>query len=393
MATLLLVVIYVGYISLGVPDSLFGAAWPAMQEHFGLPVSFGGTISVICSLGTFCSSLASSRLIARFGTWAVTVCSTALTAFALLGMSFAPSFVFLLVLCVPLGLGAGAIDSALNGYVALHYSARQMNFLHCFYGVGVMISPVLVSVALSVFGGFRAGFLGVSILQLSITLLLALSLPLWRQARGKAAEEEVQEAIGLFEMLRIRGIFGIWGLFFASCALEFTVGTWGATFLVHAKGADASLGALLVSLYYGGIALGRLLSGLLAERVGSRRLVLWCSGLLVIPVVSLFVAPSPFFAAVCLCLIGCFNGPIYPNLMHLTPSLFGRARAQSLTGSFLAVACIGITVAPALFGAVSALFGVESFVPFALAMVSILLFALFSFAPMRGGKGKDGTCK
>ncbi|MBQ2252473.1 MAG: MFS transporter [Clostridia bacterium] len=392
MATLLLVVIYVGYISLGIPDSLFGAAWPAMQEHFGLCVSLGGAVSVICSVGTFCSSLASGRLIARFGTYAVTLCSTAMTALALLCMSFVPSFYLLLLLCVPLGLGAGAIDSALNGYVALHYSARQMNFLHCFYGVGVMISPILVSFALRLLGGFRAGFFWVSVLQLFITLLLALSLPLWRRARREVSEREEQETLSVRAMLRIRGVFGVWLLFFSSCALEFTVGTWGATFLVYVKGADASLGALLVALYYGGITLGRLASGLLAPLVGSRRLVLCCGGFLVLPVTALFFVSSPILAALSLFLIGFFNGPIYPNLMHLTPSLFGRARAQSLTGSFLAVACVGITVAPALFGALSDRLGVAFFAPFLLALLLLLLAALFGCALVKRGSEKDGTC-
>ncbi len=392
MATLLLIVIYVGYISLGVPDSLFGAAWPAIVEAFDLPVSYGGFISLVCSVCTFLSSLFSARLILRFGTYRITLFSTAMTAAALLLMSAVPSFPLLLLLCIPLGLGAGAIDSALNGYVALHYSAKQMNFLHCFYGVGVTLSPMIVSSALRFFS-FEAGFLGVGLLQLIIALLLAASFPLWKRTAEGDSEESVGEVLSLPQMFRTRGVCGFWVLFFASCALEFTVGTWSASYLCGTRALSAAEGAGLVTLYYAGIALGRFSSGLLVGRMGAKRMILFSAVMIPSALLLLFLPLSGLFCAAVLFLIGFFNGPIYPNLMYLTPVLFGRERAQSLMGSFLAAACLGIMLAPPLFGLVASLFSLSAFVFFAFGVFALFLVALpFSglFHAKRGAE-KDST--
>ncbi len=388
MASLLLVVIFLSYIALGVPDSLFGAAWPAMYESFALPFSFGGAISLVCSVCTFFSSLAAGRLLAKFGTWRVTLVSAAATAAALFCISLCSAFWGVLLLCIPLGLGAGAIDTGLNGYVALHYSERQMNFLHCFYGIGVFLSPILISLALGRDAGYRTGFLWVSALLLAISLVLFASRPLWQRARD--GKESARELLSLSQMAHLRRVKTMWVLFFSSCALEFVCGTWGATFLVEARGLSAERAAGLVTLYYAGIAAGRFCAGLLSGRFSPVRLLCISQSVLTLAVLALFFARDGLLCAVLLFFVGFANGPIYPGLMNLVTPLFGAKRTESLMGSFLAAACLGITLAPPAFGILSGKFGAELFAPFL--FVCVLLFSLFWFRfLLRGTRGKDCT--
>ncbi|MBR6530126.1 MAG: MFS transporter [Clostridia bacterium] len=389
MATLLLLIIYVGFVSIGVPDSLFGASWPAVFPEFGVDSAWGGVIPVVCTCGTFVSSLFSGRLLSRFGTYRVTVFSAFLTALVLFCMSFTESFVPMLLLCIPLGLGSGAVDSGLNGYVALHYSARQMNFLHSCYGIGVMISPALVSFALVAAGTWSAGFRWVSLLQTGIAAVLLFSFPLWRKT-VRGAEEEKVVSLGFFEMAKTRGVKGAWVLFGFACALEFTVGTWGTTYLVGAHDLSASLGALLVTFYYAGIASGRFVAGLLAKRVGAKYLVFGGSAVVALAIAALFLPLSGVSSAVVLFFIGAGLGPVYPNLMHLCPVIFGRERSQSLTGSFLAAASLGIISAPSLFGLVSSVFGIGA-LPFFAAGIFLVFLLVLPKSVFATDKGKDCT--
>lgn len=355
MATLLLIVIYIAFIGLGVPDSLFGTAWPAIYTDLNLPVSWASIVTIIVSCGTITSSLLSSWLISRFGTGKITAVSTLMTALALLGFSCSDSMLWLCLCAIPLGLGAGSIDTALNNYVALHYKASHMNFLHCFYGIGVSLSPYLMSLALSK-GTWEGGYRAVFWFQLAIAALTALALPLWKKVRHAQNGEEAEETPrvlsfpALMKMPKVRMACLV---FIGYCALEYTCGTWGSTFLVNAKGAAADTAARMVAFYYVGLALGRFLSGVLAGRLHSRQLVKIGQMILLAAVVSLFL-PLPFaFCSVSLFFIGLGNGPIFPNMLHLTPELFGKDLSQAVIGAEMATSYIGVLLAPALFGLIA----------------------------------------
>ncbi len=355
MATLLLIVIYIAFIGLGVPDSLFGTAWPAIYTDLNLPVSWASIVTIIVSCGTITSSLLSSWLISRFGTGKITAVSTLMTALALLGFSCSDSMLWLCLCAIPLGLGAGSIDTALNNYVALHYKASHMNFLHCFYGIGVSLSPYLMSLALSK-GTWEGGYRAVFWFQLAIAALTVLALPLWKKVRHAQNGEEAEETPrvlsfpALMKMPKVRMACLV---FIGYCALEYTCGTWGSTFLVNAKGAAADTAARMVTFYYVGLALGRFLSGVLAGRLHSRQLVKIGQMILLAAVVSLFL-PLPFaFCSVSLFFIGLGNGPIFPNMLHLTPELFGKDLSQAVIGAEMATSYIGVLLAPALFGLIA----------------------------------------
>lgn len=355
MATLLLIVIYIAFIGLGVPDSLFGTAWPAIYTDLNLPVSWASIVTIIVSCGTITSSLLSSWLISRFGTGKITAVSTLMTALALLGFSCSDSMLWLCLCAIPLGLGAGSIDTALNNYVALHYKASHMNFLHCFYSIGVSLSPYLMSLALSK-GTWEGGYRAVFWFQLAIAALTALALPLWKKVRHAQNGEEAEETPrvlsfpALMKMPKVRMACLV---FIGYCALEYTCGTWGSTFLVNAKGAAADTAARMVTFYYVGLALGRFLSGVLAGLLHSRQLVKIGQMILLAAVVSLFL-PLPFaFCSVSLFFIGLGNGPIFPNMLHLTPELFGKDLSQAVIGAEMATSYIGVLLAPALFGLIA----------------------------------------
>lgn len=355
MATLLLIIIYIAFIGLGVPDSLFGTAWPAIYTDLDLPVSWASIVTIIVSCGTIVSSLLSSWLISRFGTGKITTVSTLMTALALLGFSCSDSMLWLCLCAVPLGLGAGSIDTALNNYVALHYEASHMNFLHCFYGVGVSLSPYLMSLALSQ-GTWENGYRTVFWFQLAIAALTILTLPLWKKVRHSRNGEEEEEAPrvvsfpALMKMPRVRMACLV---FIGYCALEYTCGTWGSTFLVNAKGAAADTAARMVTFYYIGLALGRFLSGVLAGRLHSRQLVKIGQTILLAAIASLFLPLPSAFCSVSLFFIGLGNGPIFPNMLHLTPELFGKDLSQAVIGAEMATSYVGVLLAPALFGLIA----------------------------------------
>lgn len=375
MATLLLMVIYIAFIGLGIPDSLFGAAWPAIYGEFSLPMSYANFVSMTNAACTFLSSLMSARLINRFGTAKVTAVSTALTAVALLLHSFAGSFWVLPLLAVPLGLGAGAIDSGLNNYVALHYSAMQMNFLHCFYGVGVSLSPFMLSFALSSDAGWRGGYRWVALLQIGITLLTVVTLPLWKKVghiAGEADETEKAVTLSLGQLFRVPGLPAMWVMFFSSCAIELGCGAWGSTFLVEHKGMAVGFAAKMITLYYVGIAVGRLVAGFLSVKLSEKQLVLLGEAVVGVAILLLMLPLGVGVSAVALFLTGFGISTVYPNLMHITPRLFGEDISQSVMGTNLAAACLGILLAPAMFGLIAQWIGVSLF-PYYLAVMFALL--------------------
>ena len=381
MATILLIVIYIDFIGLGIPDSLFGAAWPAIYTEFGLPISYASFVTVIIYGGTVASSLLSAKVINRFGTAKVTAVSTALTAAGLLGFSFSGGLIWLCLFAVPLGLGAGAIDSALNNYIALHYKATHMSFLHCAYGVGVTLSPYLMALALSDNNDWRGGYRIAFFIQIGITAVTLFSLPLWSKIRRINTHDEEEDAaprtLKLTELIKMPSVRAVWLIFFGSCAIEFTCGSWGSTFLVQSKGMSAENAAKIITFYYAGIAIGRFLSGILAAKLPSWRIIR-IGQITIITAIGLLMLPLPVYvAAAGLFLVGLGNGPIYPNLIHLTPKNFGRDISQSVMGSQMAAASIGIMVMPPMFGLLAQGISTDIFPYFLLIMFAVMAVSTF----------------
>lgn len=354
MFTLLLLVIYIAYIGLGLPDSLFGTAWPAIYPQWGLPISHANFVTIINCMGTTTASMLSAQIIKKLGTGGVTALSTALTAVSLLGISYSQNFWWICILSLPLGLGAGAIDTALNNYVATHYSASHMSFLHCFYGVGITVSPYIMSLALSDNSTWQKGYRLAFFVQLGITLVMILALPLWKKVKTteEASGEEDNEILVLSykQMLGNTSIVMILLAFMTSCALEAMCNIWGATYLVDAKGFHPEKAASLIMLYYIGFTLGRFLSGVLANKLNSWFLT--CSGISICGLATIIILlPLPgIFSAVGLCLMGFGVGPIFPNLTHLTPIIFGKKISQSVIGAEMAMSYVAYMGIPFVFG-------------------------------------------
>lgn len=384
MTILLLIVIYIAFIGLGVPDSLIGSAWPAIYPEFGISVDSVSCVTLLISGCTVLSSMFSDRLLNRFGTAKVTVFSTAMTALALLGFSVSNRFVFLCLLAIPLGLGAGAIDSGLNNYIALHYSASHMNFLHCFYGIGVSASPYLMSLALAE-NTWREGYRSAFLVQISITAILLFSLPLWKKTSAKTQEtqeEVIPQTLSLKQMWQMPEVRTVWVIMLATNAIEYACGTWGSTWLVESRGFTPEDAAFMITLYYAGMALGRFLSGVLANRIATwKRIGIGIVGVLIA------VAVLPF-SAIGLFLVGLGNGSIYPNLIHLTPVNFGESVSQSIMGSQIATAYLGVMLAPPLFGLVSNLLGIQVFPWFLIVLFVIMTVFLFIFTQQMKKNGR-----
>ena len=373
MATILLIIIYLAFIGLGLPDSLFGTAWPAIYTEWGLPFSMGSIFTIIMTCGTITSSLFSSRVIAKYGTGKVTAVSTAMTAAALLGFSLSGSFLPLCFLAIPLGLGAGAIDTGLNNYVALHYSSSQMSLLHCFYGIGVTISPYIMSRLLATSAGWRGGYRGAFFIQLGIAVILFVALPLWKKVAGKEAQEEdAVKVLSLRELAKIPGVKNMWMLFLASCSIESVTNNWGSTFLVEFKGMAADQAAKVMIFYFVGFTLGRLLSGILATKLSCWKIIRM--GMLVMgaAMLLLLLPLSGFTVILALFLIGMGNSPLFPNFTYLTPQNFGADISQSVIGSQMAASNTGFLVAPLLCGLLGQIFGMGVF-PVYLAVLFVCL--------------------
>lgn len=375
MATLLLIIIYMGFISLGLPDSLFGTAWPAVYREFDIPISWANYVTFLTTCGTLISSLISPRLLNKFGTNVVAAGSTLLTAAAMLGFAVTNQFWFICLLCIPLGLGAGAVDSGLNNYVALHYKAMHMNFLHCFYGVGISISPYLMSMVISGDAGWRGGYKLVALIQGVIAAVLFLSIPMWKKVHPEenVPEEEQPKTLSFREIVKLPILPFIWLIFIGSCALELTAGSWGSTFLVEAKGMTIDAAAGTVLFYYLGIAAGRFLSGLLSVKLSPWKLILLGQGIAFAALVLLLCTGSVEAAATGLFLIGLGNSSVYPNLMHITPIIFGKDVSQSVMGTNMAAATIGVMVAPIVFGWLGQKFGLQLYPPYLVVMFVIMM--------------------
>ena len=375
----LLVVIYIAFIGLGVPDSLIGSAWPAVHTELNIPIETVSVLTFIISGCTVLSSMFSAKILNKIGTSKVTAFSTAMTAAALIGFSFAESFWFMIPLAVILGLGAGAIDSGLNNYVALHFKASHMNFLHCFYGVGVSLSPYLMSVALSD-AGWRGGYRYAFYVQAAITVLLTISIPLWKKSSSsEQTDEENCITLSLLQMAKMPEIRQVWVIMLATNAIEYACGVWGSTYLVEQKGFSAQLGALALTVYYVGMSIGRFISGLLSNKINTWKRIGIGSAILA-PAILVMLLPLHGAVTVAgLFLVGLGNGSIYPNMIHLTPYNFGKEASQSVMGSQIAFAYIGVMLAPPTVSLISGIFGIKVYpvilaVLYAIMIVSIKCF-------------------
>lgn len=351
MAQLLLPVIYLAFISLGLPDSLLGSAWPNMYPAFGVPVSYAGIISMIISCGTILSSLFSDRLTRALGTGRVTAISVAMTAAALFGFSVSHAFWMLCIWAIPYGLGAGSVDAALNNYVALHYESRHMSWLHCMWGVGTIISPVLMSAALTGGHGWNGGYRTVAFIQIAITAILVLSLPLWKERPAAVSEDGTPaKPLTLPQVLAIPGAKEIMLCFFCYCALETTTGLWASSYLTLTKGVPAETAAAFAGLFYLGITVGRGFCGFVTLKLNDTQMIRLGQGILAVGVAALLLPGPQALSLAGLVLVGLGCAPIYPSIIHSTPDHFGADKSQAVIGIQMASAYVGNLAMPPLFG-------------------------------------------
>ena len=387
MYSFLLALIYLAFISLGLPDSLLGAGWPVMHTELGVSVSFMGIISMVISGGTIISSLLSDKLTHKFGTRAVTVASVFLTVAALFGFSFSGSFSMLIIFAVPYGLGAGAIDAALNNYVALHYKAKHMSWLHCFWGVGAIISPFIMSFALKNLN-WNSGYRIVGFIQLAIALLLLVTLPVWKINKTESTADT--KRVGLTAALKIKGVPFLLIGFFAYCAAEATAMYWASTYFTEVKGISGDRAASFAALFYIGITLGRFASGFITERLGDRRMILLGTGILACGIMILLIPVQSYmtaFAAFLVIGFGC--APIYPCIIHSTPANFGAKNSGAIIGIQMASAYVGSTFIPPLFGLFGNAVGFSVMPVYLLAFFALMIImteATFRITGKPGGK-------
>ena len=349
MTNLLLGLIYLAFISLGLPDALLGAAWPSIYPAFGVPVSWMGAVSMIIALGTVVSSLQSDRLTRALGPGRVTAISVGMTAAALLGFSLSGSFWQLCLWAVPYGLGAGSVDAALNNYVALHYESRHMSWLHCMWGIGAAAGPSLIGLALTRGQSWQGGYRIVSVLQIALTAVLLLSLPLWKRS-GQPGVEADAGALPLRQVVRIPGAWQIMTCFFCYSAVEQTAGLWASSYLTLCRGVPAGTAAGFASLFYLGITAGRAVCGFLTFRLSDARMIRLGQGVVAIGVVALAMPGPAWLALGGFALVGLGCAPIYPSIIHATPAHFGPARSQAMIGVQMASAYVGTCLMPPLFG-------------------------------------------
>ena len=387
MFSLLLFIIYLSFISLGLPDAVLGAAWPIIHEEFGVPISFSGSIYMLISCCTILSSLKSESLRLRFGTGKITAFSVLLTAVAIFGFSISPSLSVMLFFAIPYGLGAGSVDAALNHYVAVHYSGRSMNWLHCMWGIGAALGPYILGFVLQRGESWRSGYLVLSMIQATLTIVLFLSLGLWGKEEKKEKTEEKKTPMSFRQILSITGAKECLVSFFLYCAIEQTLGLWSGSFMVYSLKIEAKLAASFVALFYFGITFGRFLAGILAAKWQDEALILGGCGILFLGLVLLFCSMVPsqevklfgmelrkllVICALLLSGLGC--APIYPAIIHSTPRNFGAENTSALIGKQMAAAYIGSMSFPPFFGVLAKIFGTGLFPFFSAVLFFGMLF-------------------
>ncbi len=378
MASILLIIIYLAFISLGLPDSLLGSAWPSMYQELGASVSWAGIISMIIAAGTIVSSLASDRLTRLLGPGKVTAVSVFMTAAALFGFSVSHSFWMLCLWAVPYGLGAGSVDAALNNFAALHFPARHMSWLHCMWGIGASIGPVIMGWAVS--GGLRwnGGYRIISILQIGLTLILVFTLPLWKKAfsaekdANGSGEPAACRTYTLPQIVRRAGVKEVLICFFCYCALETTAGMWAASYCTLYRGISAEEAARWASLFYIGITAGRFVCGFLTLRINDRNMIRLGQAVAAVGILLVLLPLEKGFLFTGLILIGCGCAPVYPSIIHETPANFGADLSQSIIGVQMASAYVGTCLVPPLFGLIAQYVSVSLFPAF-LAVILVLM--------------------
>jgi fucose permease len=348
-ALLLLVVIYFSFISLGLPDSLLGCAWPSMHNLLHVPVRYVGFISMVISGGTVVSSIFSARIIRRFGTGIVTAFSVLTTAAALIGFSISNTFWGLILFAVPLGLGGGSIDAALNNYVALHYKARHMSWLHCFWGIGASIGPIIMSAFLINKYSWNLGYRTIGIIQFCLTAVLFASLPLWKNKTSQETSTR-HKSISFKRLLHITGVKQAIIAFFCYCGIEAVTGLWGSSYLVIIKNIPPEIAAQWIALYYIGISLGRFISGFITMKLNNRQMIRLGQIIIGMGIIALILPFDNIALLTGLFMIGLGCAPIFPSLLHETPRNFGKENSQAIIGIQMAGAYIGSALMPPLFG-------------------------------------------
>lgn len=397
MFSFLLLIIYLSFISLGLPDALLGSAWPIMHEELKVPLSYSGSVYMLISCCTILSSLKSESLNRRFGTGKITAFSVLLTALAIFGFSMSRSFYMLLLFAIPYGLGAGSVDAALNHYVALHYSSRHMNWLHCMWGIGASFGPYIMGFVLQRGYSWSKGYLLIGMLQAGLTFLLFLSLGLWKEKEEDMNDlvkvemhegEEGKKAMSFREILRIPGAKECIASFFFYCAIEQTIGLWSGSFMVYSLRIDAKLAASLVALFYFGITFGRFLAGIFSAKWKDEELILGGIAILFLGIVLLFPAGlfsgkrlfgmelRQIFVVLSLLFMGLGCAPIYPAIIHSTPYNFGAENTSALIGKQMASAYIGSLSLPPVFGVLAKNFGTELF-PFYAVVLGIAMLYMY----------------
>lgn len=376
MTHVLLAIIYVAFISLGLPDALLGAAWPSMYRDFSVPVSYSGIIFMIIAGGTIVSSLQSDRLTKKLGAGAVTAISVLTTALALFGFSISHSYIALCLWAIPYGLGAGSVDAALNNYVAIHYASRHMSWLHCMWGIGASLGPYIMGYALTGGAGWNSGYRYIAVLQIGLTAVLFFSLPLWRGqtkiARKTESADTKAAPIPLRHVVMIPGAKEIMLTFFCYCAVEQTANLWASSYLVLHRGVSAETAAGFASLFFVGITAGRFLSGFLTLLLNDTQMIRLGQGLIAVGIITLLLPFGTITSLVGLLLIGLGCAPVYPSIIHATPANFGEDKSQAMIGVQMASAYAGTCLMPPVFGLVANHLGI-SLLPFYLMLILIVM--------------------
>lgn len=354
MGSLLLALIYVCFISLGLPDSLLGSAWPVMHIEMNVPVSMAGVVSMTICVGTILSSLFSDKLLRRFGAGKVTAVSVVTTAAALFGFGMSDQYWMLILWAIPYGLGAGGVDAILNNYVALHFKAQHMSWLHCMWGVGASISPYIMSFALTKLDSWNYGYLIVSVIQAALSFVIFMSLPIWKKGEENSeATEQQTTSLSFREIFKIKGATPCFLAFFCYCALELSTSLWASSYLVQKWNFTPEVAAGFGSMFYIGITLGRFINGFLAMRFNDHALIRTGIAIITFGIALLFVPLHSTFALVGFITIGLGCAPIYPCFIHMTPNVFGRDKSQAMIGVQMAFAYVGFLAMPPLFGVIA----------------------------------------
>ena len=382
MFQLLLAVIYLSFISLGLPDSLLGSAWPTIYPEFDVPVSYAGIISMIISAGTIISSLQSDRITKKFGPGKVTALSVLTTAIALFGFSTASAYWMLVLWAIPYGLGAGGVDASLNNYVALHYESKHMSWLHCMWGVGASVSPYIMTYAITNANDWHMGYQYISIIQIVLTAIIIFSLPLWKNAGSEEIDDDSAtvsdtKVLSLKEILQIRGAKSIMLVMFGYCALEQTAGLWASSYLVLNHGVDVKVAASFASLFYIGITVGRAINGFIAMKLNDNQMIRLGLSIVCVGIVLMLLPIGQWSVLTGLIVIGLGGAPIYPCVIHSTPANFGPEKSQAVVGVQMASAYIGSMLAPAVFGFLANNISIKLF-PFYLFLMLVLMFIMHS---------------